>query len=52
MSTHLLIYPDRVSPVGFSDGVGRAFCDILNTKSVQHTGVTMTGGDNENEGIC
>ena len=32
-----------------SSGVGRAFCDILNTKSVQHTRVTMTSGGNESE---
>lgn len=32
-----------------SSGVGRAFCAILNTKSVQHTRVTMTSGENESE---
>ena len=32
-----------------ASGVGRAFCDILNTKSVQHTRVQMTGGESENE---
>lgn len=32
-----------------SSGVGRAFCDILDTHSVQHTRVTMTSGENENE---
>lgn len=32
-----------------SSGVGRAFCDILNTKSVLHTRVTMTAGENESE---
>ncbi len=30
-------------------GVGRAFCDILNQKSVQHTRVTMVAGESENE---
>lgn len=30
-------------------GVGRAFCDILNGKSVLHTRVTMTSGESENE---
>lgn len=34
-----------------SSGVGRAFCDILNTKSVQHTRVTMTSGENESETV-
>ena len=29
--------------------VGRAFCDILNGKSVLHTRVTMTSGESENE---
>jgi len=32
-----------------ASGVGRAFCDILNTKSVQRTRVTMTSGGNESE---
>ena len=32
-----------------ASGVGRAFCDILNTKSVPHVRVQMTGGDAENE---
>ena len=32
-----------------SSGVGRAFCDILNTKSVLHTRITMTAGENESE---
>lgn len=32
-----------------SGGVGRAFCDILNQKSVQHTRVQMVAGENENE---
>jgi len=32
-----------------ASGVGRAFCDILNTKSVLHTRVQMTGGDADNE---
>lgn len=32
-----------------SSGVGRAFCDILDTKSVQHTRVQMVAGENENE---
>lgn len=32
-----------------ASGVGRAFCDILNTKGVQHTRVTMTSGGNESE---
>ena len=32
-----------------SSGVGRAFCDILETKSVQHTRVQMVAGENENE---
>jgi len=32
-----------------SSGVGRAFCDILNTKSVLHTRLTMTAGENESE---
>ena len=30
-------------------GVGRAFCDLLNQRSVQHTRVQMTAGENENE---
>lgn len=30
-------------------GVGRAFCDILNQKSVLHTRVQITGGESENE---
>lgn len=30
-------------------GVGRAFCDLLNTKSVQHTRVQIVGGENEAE---
>ena len=32
-----------------SSGVGRAFCDVLNTKSVLHTRITMTSGENESE---
>ena len=32
-----------------ASGVGRAFCDILNTKSVQHTRVQMVAGENETE---
>lgn len=32
-----------------ASGVGRAFCDILNTKSVQHTRVQMVAGENESE---
>jgi hypothetical protein len=32
-----------------SSGVGRAFCDILNTMSVLHTPVTMTAFENESE---
>lgn len=32
-----------------ASGVGRAFCDILNTKSVQHTRVQMVVGENEAE---
>lgn len=40
---------DRAYLAVDSSGVGRAFCDILNTKSVQHTRVTMTSGENENE---
>ncbi len=32
-----------------ASGVGRAFCDILNTKSVQHTRVQMVSGENESE---
>lgn len=32
-----------------SSGVGRAFCDILNSKSVQHTRVQMVAGENESE---
>ena len=30
-------------------GPGRAFCDLLNTKSVLHTRMQIVGGDNENE---
>ncbi|AQS48740.1 hypothetical protein BMG03_13760 [Thioclava nitratireducens] len=30
-------------------GPGRAFCDLLNTKSVQHTRIQIVGGDNEAE---
>lgn len=30
-------------------GPGRAYCDILNDRNVQHTRVTITGGENENE---
>lgn len=30
-----------------SSGVGRAFCDLLDTKSVQHTRVQMVAGENE-----
>lgn len=32
-----------------SSGVGRAFCDLLDTKSVQHTRVQMVAGENETE---
>ncbi|WP_050526251.1 hypothetical protein [Pseudorhodobacter aquimaris] len=32
-----------------ASGVGRAFCDILNAKSVQHTRVQMVAGENETE---
>ena len=32
-----------------ASGVGRAFCDILNSKSVQHTRVQMVAGENETE---
>jgi hypothetical protein len=32
-----------------SSGVGRAFCDILNSKSVLHTRVQMVAGENESE---
>ncbi|SLN76760.1 hypothetical protein ROG8370_03911 [Roseovarius gaetbuli] len=30
-------------------GVGRAFCDLLNTRSVQHTRMQIVGGENETE---
>lgn len=30
-------------------GVGRAYADLLNDRSVPHTRVTITGGDGENE---
>lgn len=30
-------------------GPGRAFCDLLNTRSVQHTRMQIVGGDNEGE---
>ncbi|AEI94247.1 hypothetical protein [Roseobacter litoralis] len=30
-------------------GVGRAYADLLNDRSVLHTRVTITGGENENE---
>lgn len=32
-----------------SSGVGRSFCDTLDSKSVRHTRVTMTSGESENE---
>ncbi|WP_298916705.1 hypothetical protein [uncultured Roseobacter sp.] len=32
-----------------SSGVGRAFCDLLDAKSVQHTRVQMVAGENETE---
>lgn len=32
-----------------ASGVGRAFCDILNKKSVRHTRVQMVVGENESE---
>ena len=32
-----------------SGGPGRAFCDLLNTRSVQHTRMQIVGGDNEGE---
>jgi len=32
-----------------SSGVGRAFCDLLDSKSVQHTRVQMVAGENETE---
>ena len=30
-------------------GPGRAYCDLLNDRAVQHTRVTITGGENESE---
>lgn len=30
-------------------GPGRSFCDLLNSKGVQHTRLQVVGGDNENE---
>jgi len=32
-----------------ASGVGRAFCDLLNTRSVQHTRMQIVGGENETE---
>ena len=32
-----------------SGGPGRAFCDLLNTRSVQHTRMQIVGGENESE---
>ncbi|MEP6018225.1 MAG: hypothetical protein ABJ251_07050 [Paracoccaceae bacterium] len=32
-------------------GPGRAYCDILNDRSVLHTRVTITGGENESEHV-
>lgn len=32
-----------------ASGVGRAFCDLLNTQSVQHTRMQIVGGENETE---
>jgi len=32
-----------------ASGVGRAFCDLLNTRSVQHTRMQIVGGENESE---
>jgi len=32
-----------------ASGVGRAFCDLLNTRNVQHTRVQMVAGEGENE---
>ncbi len=32
-----------------ASGVGRAFCDLLNARGVQHTRMQITGGENETE---
>lgn len=32
-----------------ASGVGRAFCDLLNSRSVQHTRLQIVGGENETE---
>lgn len=48
-----LMMQDPLSTAGYlvvdAGGPGRAFCDILNTKSVLHTRMQIVGGESENE---
>ena len=52
VTRNLMIDPSiagRAYLVVDSSGVGRAFCDLLDSKSVQHTRVQMVAGENETE---
>lgn len=48
-----LMLDEAIAPNSYlvvdASGVGRAFCDLLNTRSVQHTRMQIVGGENETE---